>query len=243
MIAIGGEQFYELAPLLVLNQADPPRIRTIGLALHHAATLWNGSGGVDREVAYIRSIEDYHVNVTGFGLFGYNAIAFPSGNVYIMGTCLGKRAHVGGHNHEYAGIVMAGNYMSGTPSEAMLDGVARWVRVMRRVYGDVPLFPHSLVTAGTAYATSCPGDSGRMALGVIELYAKEDDVLTQDQFNDMLREAIGQTGGYQEAVENYMNNLNQRLLVVEAGEEPNGNQAEIDAIKKKLADAAAVFGR
>lgn len=248
MIDIAGEVFYDLDEILLLNHADPPRPYTNGLALHHSATVFT-SNVAENEYAYIRSVEKYHVmpapGGAGFGMFGYNAMAFPSGRVYVKGQCAGKRAHVGGHNHEYAGICMAGDYSTLRPSQPMIGGVARWVRAMRRLHGDVPLRPHGDVTAGTQWSSTCPGQGGRVALAAIDMLAaepaEEEHEMTDEEFRAKLAEILTP---YQSAVEAYMHNLNMRLIAEEQEHPEAGDpalRAEIDEIKRRLDEASAAL--
>lgn len=51
--------------------------------------------------------------------------------------------------------------------------------------------------------------------GPVDASVWEDGELTQDEFNAMLKTAIGMPGGYQETVEKYMDELNGRLVDIE----------------------------
>lgn len=80
---------------------------------------------------------------------------------------------------------------------------------------------------------------------------EDDDMLTQDQFNDMLKTAIGLPGGYQATVEEFDNelfadivDLKRRMEAVEAGVAPadvdvSALEAKYEEIKKRL-DAAKI---
>lgn len=184
MSTIGGEDFLDLEPIL---QVRTERIRpeTIGLAIHHATGPMPPTTSAG-EVAYIRGIEAYHLQV-GYGLFGYNAMSFPSGRVYAFRQCMGQRAHVGGQNHRYGGICMAGGYATFPPPAALVEATARWVRAMRNVHGEIPIFGHGTITAGTQWASDCPGGGGRSVLATIDHLAtpgfEEDDMDVQDVKN------------------------------------------------------------
>lgn len=237
---IGREEFLRLEVVLTVK-IDPPRPFTDGLAIHHTATHAT-DGAMQSEINLIRSIENYHLSL-GYPCFGYNAIAFVSGRVYIMGKCLGQRAHVGGQNHRYAGIVMAGNYSIEPPPEALQQGVARWIKAMWAEYGEKPVEPHSVITAGTQWATSCPGDAGRAALPQILQLAKEDD-MDQAAFNAMLREAIGLPGGYQDVIGEYLNTLNARIIALEeeTGTDDDIFTTEIADIRARLKAISVAAG-
>lgn len=180
-ISWGGDTFYDMSSIISPDRYQ--RYATYGVALHHSVGAahfpdLNLSGSnMDEEIAHIRQIEAQHL-AQGYGGFGYQAIAFASGRVYVAGDCMGARAHVAGRNGEIEGICMAGDYRVLRPAQPLIAGVARYYRARVNMLGVLTIKGHrEWATSGNE--TSCPGDAGLAAvIGAIYMtaVAQEDDM-------------------------------------------------------------------
>lgn len=204
MIEIGGESFVDISDLVAVFPYR--RAQTWGLVQHHsvggAADLdLNLSGStIDEELAEIVKIDRYHREVNGWEGFGYQAIGFPlTGHVYVVGDGGDQRAHVGGKNHLYEGFVLAGNYDKVPVPDILVRGVARWVKAKWRQRGTIPLVGHGTVTAGTIWASSCPGQFGRLAIPQIIELAKGDD-MPDPRVDDLMAVMYGRWDGQDQAM-------------------------------------------
>lgn len=155
---IGGYHFDDISGIIPLMSRLRPR--TDGLVLHHTVgqtqfpdANMNGSSQ-DEELAHIKAIDTYHVSQS-YGGFGYNAIVFMSGRVWVVGKCADWRAHTRGENDHLAGLAMAGDFSVWKPPLGVILGAAQWVHAMFREYGYMPVYGHRYF-GGTA----CPGDGG-----------------------------------------------------------------------------------
>ena len=172
-ITLGGELFFNISHLVTVGNGT--RTLTDGIAVHHSVgqtefkdTNFNGTS-MDEEIAHITAIDNYHTQ-QGYGGFGYNAIAFASGRVYVVGDCSGKRAHVAYENGHLVGICMAGTFSDVMPPLGIILGVGRWIKAMWELF---PTNPPQLVLGhrewvkpehAAKWSTSCPGDEGLKAV-------------------------------------------------------------------------------
>mgnify|MGYP001566569674 CR=1 FL=1 len=202
IVTIGSEDFFDISG--IVGPDFQPRSGTDGISIHHSVTSAadidiNLSGSTeDEEKSLIIQINAYHRDIQGWSCgFGYNAIVFPSGRVYTVGKCGGQRAHVAGKNHILAGIVMAGNYSGVRPTQALMEGVARWIYAMDAEYNNsnkLPVGGHRW-WASASDATACPGDMGIAAIDDILLLVDgemEENVSTQQEFDDLKKEVRSQ---------------------------------------------------
>lgn len=193
-IAIGGDIFWDMSPIISPDRYQ--RYDTIGIALHHSVGAadfpdrnWNGTT-MDEEIEHIRAIEAQHL-AQDFGGFGYNAIAFASGRVYVAGRCMGARAHVAGRNGELEGICMAGDYRTLRPAQALIAAVARYYRARVNVLGVKPIEGHR-DWALPGNETTCPGDAGLNAvIGAIYAHTVAQEVgMTEQEIREIVDLAI-----------------------------------------------------
>ena len=193
-ITFGGGTFTNIAGIVGPDFAQRPD--TVGLAIHHSVT---GDAQIDanmdgttedEEIALIEAINAYHRDVNGWGCgFGYNAAVAQSGRVYVVGPCLGKRAHVASRNHELAGIVMLGDFSTTEPSSEALAGAGRWVLAMDAMLSaTLPVWGHRTWATATS-PTSCPGDGGDLAVPEIAKYKELAMPTDQDPLADPAVEA------------------------------------------------------
>lgn len=112
---------------------------------------------IEQEKSHCRTLKAIAIG-RGFSDVSYNAIAFPSGRVYILRGEQVLGAHTLGHNDDPA-IVLPGNYNERKVTRRQKLAVRRTLRYWHRRYGiQRRLVPHSAV-----YSTSCPGANARKA--------------------------------------------------------------------------------
>ena len=173
-ISFGGDSFFDISALVGADFEQ--RVATVGIAIHHsvtgdAQTDANQDGTTeDEEIALIEAINRYHRDVNGWGCgFGYNAAVAQSGRVYVVGPCLGRRAHVASRNHELMGIVLLGDYSSASPTPEAINGMGRLVTAMEAMLGSGVLTVRGHRDWATAASpTSCPGDGLEDAMPLIQ---------------------------------------------------------------------------
>ena len=198
-IIIGGGRFIDISA--IVGPDVKPRAATIGLAVHHTAgglvdVDANFSGTTeDEELAHIAAINAQHL-ANGWSCgFGYNAIAFASGRVYVVGRCAGQRAHVAKRNHELAGCAMAGDYSVEPPPPGCIAGVGRWVRAMWAEYGaGLPVMGHGQ-WALPGEGTACPGAATSIA-AILDAAMEGDDM---SELDDLRRDNAILTAGVRDA--------------------------------------------
>lgn len=158
-ITIGSQDFYNIAPIVGRDRYR--RYATAAIDVHHTAGRQTFASAAE-EVAHIVAIDVMHradpAITTGFA---YQAIAFPSGRVYVVGDTLGARQHVAGRNGEDVGIVMAGTYSIINPPVGCIFGVGRFILATLETHGLIPVRGHR---AAPGQATECPGDAGMAAI-------------------------------------------------------------------------------
>ena len=196
-IAIAGETFWDISDLVSPDRYVRPTTRA--LVLHHTvgqtvAEDRNRSGTYrDEQIAHIQAIESFH-RQKGYGGFGYQAIAFLTGDVYVVGPGDGARAHVAGQNAYYEGIALAGDWSQGPLPLGLVLGVARWVYAKWRQRGFLPVLGHREVPE---QETSCPGDGTLRArpqlLRTVEAYAEGRRQELEEQVRKALAAALGPT--------------------------------------------------
>lgn len=114
--------------------------RVIGYAVHHSVTTISPAASEAQELAHIKAIDTYHVNIE-YGGFGYHLAAFPSGRSYLCGE--GQRAHVKGRNHELYGIVAIGDFSNRLPAEPQIQALRDCVAFAAQTYGVLPVKGHN----------------------------------------------------------------------------------------------------
>lgn len=127
---------------------------------------WPGDGQfkqidtVEEERAFMRSIQDFHMNARGWSDFAYNFAVFPSGRVYRgRGMNVVPAAQAGRNTGTVAVLCVLG------PSEKVTRAMRRSLGALkekmdRKAGRDLPVRPHSAVTS-----TTCPGPAVR---GIID---------------------------------------------------------------------------
>lgn len=147
------------------------RRRTDEVILHHAeassATVWD--------------INDWHLN-NGWTGIGYHYYIRKDGSVYRGRPEWALGAHAVGHNDCSIGICCEGAYMTETMPAAQLASLKALLRDIMERYGTLALKRHRDVNS-----TSCPGDNFPWAEA--QDYMKEDDKVTQAEFNAMYDKA------------------------------------------------------
>jgi len=140
-------------------QGRRPMGPVIGFAIHHSVTEIGPAATEEQELAHVRTIDRYHVQL-GYQGYGYHLTAFPSGRSYLCGDLAGQRAHVEGRNHELIGIVAIGNFVGRLPEAAQLHALQECLDFARQTYGNLPIKGHNdwaLPGDGTACAGALNG--------------------------------------------------------------------------------------
>lgn len=123
------------------------RKATKRIVLHHSASALNTT---------YQDIQQWHLNKGWAGL-GYHYVIYPDGNIY-RGR---PEQAVGAHayqdekheaNSDGMGICLIGNFETGQPTEAQMNGVVCLINDIRSRYPAIPVLGHKDVMA-----TSCPG--------------------------------------------------------------------------------------
>lgn len=147
------------------------RSKTDEVILHHAeassATVWD--------------VNDWHLSNGWVGI-GYHYYIRKDGSIYRGRPEWAVGAHATGHNDRSIGICCEGAYMTETMPAAQLASLKALLRDIMGRYGTLALKRHRDVNA-----TSCPGD--RFPWAEAQNYAKEDDKVTQAEFNAMYDKA------------------------------------------------------
>lgn len=131
--------------------------------IHHSA----GVPGSD-EKAYMRSIQNYHMNHNKWSDIGYSFMVFPSGNIYEGRGWGVVGAHTQGHNSKSHGICFAGNFQNTSPTIAALDA-CRWLISEGQDKGYIKKGTQPTGGHRDVDSTACPGNL---------LYAKLDYLRT-----------------------------------------------------------------
>ena len=147
------------------------RSTTDEVILHHAeassATVWD--------------INAWHLDNGWVGI-GYHYYIRKDGSIYRGRPEWAVGAHATGHNDRSIGICCEGAYMTETMPAAQLASLKALLRDIMGRYGKLALKRHRDVNA-----TSCPGDNFPWAEA--QDYMKEDDSMTQAEFNAMYDKA------------------------------------------------------
>lgn len=147
------------------------RSTTDEVILHHAeassATVWD--------------INAWHLDNGWVGI-GYHYYIRKDGSIYRGRPEWAVGAHATGHNDRSIGICCEGAYMTETMPAVQLASLKALLRDIMGRYGTLALKRHRDVNA-----TSCPGDNFPWAEA--QDYMKEDDKVTQAEFNAMYDKA------------------------------------------------------
>lgn len=146
---------------------------TVDVFVHHTADSGPGThASVAEEAAYMRRIEDFHIEQRDYTAIGYNYVIMPSGRVWEGRGFERQGAHTldpkdadGDKRYvenDQPGICFAGNFEVQKPTRRALAAYkalklrlrAKGVRIDRE-------YPHS-----DAFPTACPGRYLREALGL-----------------------------------------------------------------------------
>ena len=141
------------------------------MAIHHTVTAAMGD-----PTSILRSIQAYHMDSNGWCDVGYHFLVSLDGRVWegreldFLGT------HVANHNTNNIGVSFMGCFHTSScsslppnvPPDAMIDGAARVVAELGRLYG---ITPNGTTVIGhrdhSGASTACPGD---------HLHARLDDI-------------------------------------------------------------------
>ena len=133
--------------------------------VHHTASKaprWRpwlfGTRLLNKEKEYMRSIQNYHMNVRKYNDIGYNYIIMPSGRVFIGRGGHVQGAHTLGHNND-CGIAFAGNYNIENMTKAQKKAYYK----LRQVVG---IAGGKEAPRKETFATSCPGKDVMNDLGL-----------------------------------------------------------------------------
>lgn len=128
------------------------------LTFHHTVTPNNENGATAR--ARMRQIQSSHQNANGWCDIGYHFTVSSNGTIYRGRTTSARLgSHVGGQNTGNVGVALLGSFVSSTPNDTAIIGLARIFAFMADKW--------SIPANGTAIrghrqwpgqATSCPGD-------------------------------------------------------------------------------------
>ena len=147
------------------------RSKTDEVILHHAeassATVWD--------------INDWHLDNGWVGI-GYHYYIRKDGSIYRGRPEWAVGAHATGHNDRSIGICCEGAYMTETMPAAQLASLKALLRDIMGRYGKLTLLRHKDVNS-----TDCPGKNFPWAEA--QNYMKEDDKVTQAEFNAMYDKA------------------------------------------------------
>ena len=147
------------------------RSKTDEVILHHAeessATVWD--------------INDWHLSNGWVGI-GYHYYIRKDGSIYRGRPEWAVGAHATGHNDRSIGICCEGAYMTETMPAAQLASLKALLRDIMGRYGKLTLLRHKDVNS-----TDCPGKNFPWA--EVQNYMKEDDKVTQAEFNAMYDKA------------------------------------------------------
>lgn len=181
-ITWGGEEFYDISSIVAPDRYTRPG--TDGAAIHHSVGQtefpdrnMNGTS-LDEMIEHVKAINTYHIQ-QGYGGFGYNAIAFRDGTVMTVGRAAGARAHVANHNNHLTGICMAGDFSDVPPPIGIKLGVARFLAAVDREYGVTTAKAHRQWVTDPAWATSCCGNQGVLAIG--DMVLARNAIIRKDQ--------------------------------------------------------------
>jgi hypothetical protein len=124
------------------------------LFLHYPASP-HDLGHIDRDQeqdAYMRQIQDFHMDVRGWSDFAYNFAVFQDGRVYRgRGRNVVPAAQFGHNTGTIAVLCVVGN--DEKPTQRMVEALRDLKNLMdRRVGRDLWVRAH-----GDVFATSCPG--------------------------------------------------------------------------------------
>lgn len=174
MFYIRARKLWTKRPHTSLSHANW-RSRSVDVFVHHTADSGPTGGAratVAQEIAYLRRIEDFHVETRGYRAIGYNYMVMPSGRVYegrgfeIVGAHTldpkdadGDAVYV---ENRDPGVVFAGNFEIQKPTtRALLAFKALKARLRLKGVRLDKQYSHSM-----AFATSCCGKNLRAKLGM-----------------------------------------------------------------------------
>jgi len=126
--------------------------------VHHTAD--NGPDSFD--AAYLANTERYQMNraTDPLSSFAYTRIVFQSGEVAGGRDWGTKTGATGGHNDHTVAIVAAGNFDNKQPTDALIEAIADeivWGTLNGFIVRGALIEGHGGHTAGTRFASACPG--------------------------------------------------------------------------------------
>jgi hypothetical protein len=142
---------YEFIDLTAEFTQSPTAASHSRTAIHHTTgESMNTIQSPERERSFLAGIDNFHRNERGwpYGI-GYHDVAFVSGRVYCVGNPNTQRTHVGGHNHVYHGLALAGSWETEEPPAYMYEILAQHVVAQG--------LPVRLERHGDVTGSACPG--------------------------------------------------------------------------------------
>lgn len=134
------------------RRRDLSRIQRI--SVHHSVT--REPLAKEDELALLREIGAFHVNVRGWPGYAYHFTVAPSGRPYYTGDMATTRYIVGDDNPYNVGICLLGNFTDTVPTDAALWTLKLLIGEIGFSLGrDIPYYGHR-DTPGVE-ATACPG--------------------------------------------------------------------------------------
>jgi N-acetylmuramoyl-L-alanine amidase len=121
------------------------------VVIHHTADPGPARNTLETERAYMRTIQNFHMDSRGWDDFAYHLAVMPSGRVYRGRPIDRIGAHVEHNNTGRVGIVVAGNFEGSRPTRAALASVAYLCKHHPKLKGK-PVRGHR-----DFGGTSCPG--------------------------------------------------------------------------------------
>jgi hypothetical protein len=103
-----------------------------------------------------REIQDMHFQFKGYADIAYQFLIDERGQVYEGRSLSVRGAHTGGHNTGTVGIVLLGNFMEDSPTDAQLDSLRALSSCLIDAYRITHIAGHRDFQPDE---TDCPGDN------------------------------------------------------------------------------------
>lgn len=191
---------------------------------HHTAgpPVYGGANATEAtERAYVRGVQDFHMDGRGWSDIAYSFIVMPSGRIYVGRGFARTGGHTLDHNSDSHAWCHAGDYTGLVPTTKQLDAERWHIAEGKRLgyVGNGSIGGHRDVGQ-----TSCPGDKLYAKLGYIRTPwtgSSEEDDLTKDQADQLAR------------VDTFLRGLDSKIGAKAAGE--HGSRLEAgEALGDKL---------
>jgi hypothetical protein len=103
-----------------------------------------------------REIQDMHFRFKGYADIAYQFLIDETGQIYEGRSLTVRGAHTGGHNTGTVGVVLLGNFMEDTPTDAQMDSLRALSSCLVDAYRITHIAGHRDFQPGE---TDCPGDN------------------------------------------------------------------------------------